>query len=381
MSENSKAELLIIGGGVIGLSIAYHCAEAGVDVVLLEKGEFGTATTSQTARAFRTYFPRKPYDTELAVRSFADFRSFAGKMGFDPGLEKLGLLTVLTGEKQAEELIADLPAHREAGGELEVLTAAQACELNPWLDPDTIEAAIWSPQTYRVKPEVLVRGYAEAADKLGARALSGVTVTELDASTGRVGTTSGEFTAEAIVIAAGPWSGDVAGLAGLDLPVWGQFAELLHTDPLIAEGRVETPFTFHPVSGLKTMGLGKSFLVGLERISKQHGMRDIWFQAAVDELPKWYPQLENPTLHSAWTGTLDVTPTRSALLGRGEGEHERLLFAAGFTGHGIAQAPAAGQLVRDVYLGREPAVDLTPYSLETVRAKAAENDGQTFVLR
>ncbi|WP_051865890.1 FAD-binding oxidoreductase [Streptomyces griseus] len=371
MSEQKNtAQLLIIGGGVIGTSIAYHCAKEGIDVLLLEKGTFGAATTSQTARAFRTYFPRKPHDSELAARSLADFKSFATAMGVDLGLANLGLLTVLTNPQQAAELEAELPDHREAGAELELLTAAQAVELNPWLDPDTIEAAIWNPQTYRIKPEVIVEGYAEGARKLGARLLSGITVTGLDAGSGVVSTSAGDFTADAVVIAAGPWSGDVAKMAGLDLPVWGQFAELLHTDPLVTEGDVhDSPFTFHPVSGLKTMGMGKSFLVGLERISKQDGMRDIWFQAAVDELPKWYPQLKDVKLHSAWTGSLDVTPTKSALIGKAGGEHERIFFAAGYTGHGLAQAPISGQIIRDLYLGRQPSVDLTPYSLATNLAR------------
>ncbi|EPD96970.1 NAD(P)/FAD-dependent oxidoreductase [Streptomyces albus] len=362
--RKNQTELLIIGGGVIGVSIAYHCAKAGIDVVLLEKEQFGTATTSQTARAFRTYFPKKVHDSELAALSLAEFRSFAEKMDTDLALAELGLLTVLTSPEQAAEIEALLPAHREVGVNLELLTADQACEYNPWLDPDTIEAAVWSPDSYRLKPEAMVKGYADAAEKLGARLLSGTTVTGLDARTGEVTTTRGDFTADAVVIAAGPWSGEVAKLTGMELPVWGQFAELLHTDP-ISESDTDTPFTFHPVSGLKTMGMGKSFLVGLERISKQKGMRDIWFKAAVDELPKWYPKLENVELHSAWTGTLDVTPTKSALIGRGEGEHERILFAAGFTGHGLAHAPITGRIIRDLYRGDRPGVDLSPFSVAT----------------
>jgi sarcosine oxidase, subunit beta len=362
--RKNQTDLLIIGGGVIGLSIAYHCAQANLDVVLVEKDQFGTATTSQTARAFRTYFPKKVHDSELAVLSLAEFRSFASAVGTNLGLADLGLLTVLTSPQDAAEVEQLLPAHREVGVELKLLNAAQACDYNPWLDPDTIEAAVWSPHAYRLKPEALVQGYANAARRHGARLLTETAVTGLDARTGQVTTTAGDFTAEAIVIAAGPWSGDVAKLTGLELPVWGQFAELLHTDPL-ADGDVDTPFTLHPVSGLKTMGLGQSFLVGLERISKQDGMRDIWFRATLDELPKWYPRLKNVGLHSAWTGTLDVTPTKSALIGRAGSEHERILFAAGYTGHGLAQAPITGQIIRDLCLGRQPSVDLTPYSLAT----------------
>ncbi|MFI8993286.1 NAD(P)/FAD-dependent oxidoreductase [Streptomyces sp. NPDC053542] len=362
--RKNSTELLIIGGGVIGVSIAYHCAKAGIDVLLLEKDQFGTATTSQTARAFRTYFPKKPHDTELAVRSLSEFHSFATTTGSDLELKHLGLLTVLTSTEQAAEIEALLPAHREVGADVQLLTPAQAVEYNPWLDPATMEAAVWSPECYRVKPEALVKGYADAAAKLGARLLTGTEVTGIDAGAGQVSTTAGEFTADAIVIAAGPWGGDVAKLAGMELPVWGQFAELLYTDP-ISDRDTDTPFTFHPVSGLKTMGRGRGFLVGLERISKQEGMRDIWFEAAVEELPKWYPEAKGAKLHSAWTGTLDVTPTKSALIGRGEGEHERILFAAGFTGHGLAHAPTAGRIVRDLHRGVKPEVDLTAFSLAT----------------
>ncbi|GGK74107.1 NAD(P)/FAD-dependent oxidoreductase [Mangrovihabitans endophyticus] len=370
MSDRNSAELVIIGGGVIGTSIAYYSAQAGIDVLLLEQGEFGAATTAQTARAFRTYFPRKPYDSELARRSLAEYRAFSAETGVDLGLADLGLLTIATSPQQAAELETDLPFHRAAGAELEQLTPAQAVERNPWLDADTVTAAFWNPHTYRVKPEAIVQGYVDGARKHGARVVGGVTVTGVDAETGVVGTTIGEFTGRTVAIAAGPASGAVGKLAGMDLPVWGQFAELLFTDPQVSDGDLHhLPFTFHPVSGLKTMGMGGQFLVGLERISKQEGMRDIWFQAAVEELPKWYPQLQNVRLRSAWTGTLDVTATKSAVIGRGEDGFERILFAAGFCGHGLAQAPLAGQIVRDLHLGKDPEIDLTPYSLATHRAR------------
>src|SRR5207302_5821813 len=182
-------------------------------------------------------------------------------------LSNLGFMVVLTEEEQLDGIEAELKAQRDVGVDLDLITAAQACERNPWLDPDGIKAAIWSPQSYLLKPEEIVRGYVEGAQKHGARLLTGTTVTGIDARTGQVTTTNGDFTAQAIVIAAGPWSGDVAAMAGLELPVWGQFSELLLTDPIVPEGDVTTPFTYHPVSGLKTKGMGSSFLVGLERIS------------------------------------------------------------------------------------------------------------------
>ncbi|MET9886694.1 FAD-binding oxidoreductase [Streptomyces sp. NPDC006430] len=362
MSDQKKtAELLIIGTGVIAMSVAYHCAEAGVDVVVLERDQLD-ATATQTAGAFRTYYPGRVYDSELVARSLADFRSFEAATGTDLGLTETGMLVVATDPDQAAELEAELPAQRDVGVRLELLTAAQAVERNPWLDPAGVEMALWCPQMIRLRADEVLRGYGEGAQKRGARVITGASVTGVDASTGRVSTTVGDFTAESIVIADGQDSGVIAELAGLKLPVWGQFAELFRTDP-VGDADVATPFTFHPAAGLKTMGMGPSFLVGLERFSTQPGMRDIWHEAAVEEVGHWYPRLRNATLHSAWTGTLDVTPSRSALIGRADGRHERIFFAAGFTGHELSQAPATGKIIRDLHLGRHPGVDITPFSL------------------
>ncbi|NXY95026.1 FAD-binding oxidoreductase [Streptomyces sp. BR123] len=359
--QKNTAELVVIGSGVIAASVAYHCAEAGVDVVLLERDQAG-ATATQTAGAFRTYFPGRVYDSELVVRSLADFRSFGSTLGIDLEVAETGMLVVATTPEQAAELEAELPAQRDAGVRLEQLTVGQAVERNPWLDPVGVEFALWCPQMIRLRADEVLRGYLEGARKHGARVVAGVTVTGLDASTGRVATSAGEFTAGAIVIADAQGSGEVAGLAGLELPVWGQFAELFRTDP-VGDEAITSPFTFHPGAGLKTMGMGRSFLVGLERFSTEPGMRDIWLREAADEVGRWYPRLRGATLHSAWTGTLDITPSRSGIVGRAAGAHERILFATGFTGHELSQAPATGKIVRDLHLGRHPGVDITPFSL------------------
>ncbi|MEU2393804.1 FAD-binding oxidoreductase [Streptomyces sp. NPDC007369] len=358
--QRNTAELVVIGSGVIAASIAYHCAEAGADVVLLERDQAGI-TATQTAGAFRTYFPGRVYDSELVVRSLADFRSFGTTLGADLEVAETGMLVVATTPEQAAELEAELPAQRGAGVQLELLTVAQAVERNPWLDPAGVEFAIWCPQMIRLRADEVLRGYVEGARKYGARVVTGVTVTGLDASTGRVATSAGDFTAAAVVIADAQGSGEVAALAGLELPVWGQFAELFRTVP-VGGGAIATPFTFHPGAGLKTMGMGPSFLVGLERFSTEPGMRDIWLREATDEVGRWYPRLRGVTLHSAWTGTLDITPSRAGIIGRADGPHERILFATGFTGHELSQAPAVGKIIRDLHLGRHPGVDITPFS-------------------
>lgn len=367
--RKSSTEMLIVGGGVVALSIAYHCAGAGIDVVLLDPESAESRDSPESAaprapRPVRTYQPGKVHNSELTVRSLADYRAFAPAGGTDLVLSDVGWLVVLTGREEAAALEREVAAQRAAGVELELLTAERATAYNPWLDPAGIEAAVWCPQSYLLDVDKVVRGYADGARAHGARLLAGRAVTGVDPASGRVTTARGAFEAGVVVLADGATSGSLAAAAGLDLPLWAQFGELFTTGPVLAEGEGElrTPFTVHPGSGLKTLGAGRSFMVGLERISRREGMRDVWFEEAVAEVAKRYPRLKDAGLHSAWSGSLDVTPARTALIGRAGGAHERIFLAAGYTGQDLGQAPATGRIIRDLYLGRSPGLDLAPFA-------------------
>ncbi|MFI5932098.1 NAD(P)/FAD-dependent oxidoreductase [Actinoplanes sp. NPDC051494] len=364
MPEHPRTtELLIIGAGVIGASIAYHAAEAGIGTVLLEPDAQATATATQTAGAFRTYFPGKVHDSELVARSLTGFREFAATTGVDLALTRTDMLVVAATPREAADLEAELPAQRAAGVQLELLTAEQVVARNRWLDPAGVEVGILCPQMIRLRADEVVRGYSEGALRHGARVLTGATVTGIDSGSGLVATTAGDITAETIVIAAGSGSGALAALAGLELPVWEQFAELFRTAEIGGAADVGAPFTFHPAAGLKAMGIGPAFLVGLERFSQLPSMREVWFKEAGAELAARYPRLRDVALHSAWTGSLEATASATALIGRAPGAHERILVAAGFTGHDLSQAPVTGQIIRDLHLGRDPGLDLTPFAL------------------
>jgi sarcosine oxidase subunit beta len=363
LGERRTSDLLVIGGGVIGVSIAYQCARAGIDVVLVEQNELGAGTTSRTARVVRDYFPKRVHDSSLAVHSLADYCRFATDTGVDPGLRATGFLVVLTDQEQVADFENELPQQREAGVEVELLTSTQASERNPWLDPGGFEAAIWSPRSFVCEPEKIVCGYAERARAYGARLLTGTMVTDLDAD-GQVVTTAGDFGAQAVVIAAGPYSGYVAALAGLRVPVTGKPSELLLTEPIEGTDHIESPFTYHPVSGLKTRRLGSSFLVGVEDVpDHDSNRRDAWLSATAAELSRRFPRLGTPVLRTAWRGTLDLTPTRTAFIGRASGTHEQLFIAAGYSGRGLCHAAVTGRIIRDLYLGRRPCVDISPYAV------------------
>ncbi|PSK67296.1 4-methylaminobutanoate oxidase (formaldehyde-forming) [Micromonospora sp. MH33] len=356
MSDQGSRRVLVIGGGVIGLSVAFHCAEAGFDVTVVERGELGAATTGQTARVVRAYFPGRVEDSRLAAASLDEYLRLDVVSGVAPDLAATGFMVAVTKEADVDRLEQELDAQRAVGVVANIITAAEAGRRNPWLDTNGLLAAIWSPQAFSCSPEAIVKGYATAARQRGARFLLRTAVTGIDLPAGRVDTTAGPLHTDFIVCAAGPWSGDVANLAGIGLPVAPRESELMITDPV--PDRTVIPFTLHLESALRVRRLQESFLIGLEGVPKQGSDRPKWHRAVATEFAARYPRLAGLGLRTAWTGTLDVANGRTAYIGA-EG---RFLYAAGFSGRGLCQAPAAGRIVRDLCLGAE-IPDLSRFSI------------------
>lgn len=360
MPEKSYSDILIIGGGVIGLSAAFHCAQAGIKVTLLERSDLGSGTSAQTARVIRGYFPRRVAESKLAVASLSEYRDFPADTGIDPELEQTGFLVVLTTASDVESIELELDAQRPVGVEAELITATQACQHNPYLDPADIMAAIWSPQAFSCNPQAIIRGYADAAQRHGAHILTGTEVIGVDAAHGRVATTDKDYVADAIVCAAGAWSGQIAAMTGFTLPVAPQPSELMTTSPIAMD--MTLPFTLHLSSALRVRRLGDALLIGLEGVPKDGDQRAQWHRAVRQEINKRYPPLRDVELRTAWKGSLDLAPQRSAFIGQGSGNHRRFVYAAGFSGRGLCQAPMAGQIVCDLCLGHQPNIDLGAFS-------------------
>jgi sarcosine oxidase, subunit beta len=349
MSE--RTEVLVIGGGVIGTSIASQLAEAGVSTVLLERGALGSGSSGTTAGVIRTYFPGSALNGRLAARSLTAYRAFAERTGTDLGLRRMGFLALFTEEDQVEDFRRTHADQRAAGVDVELVTAAEAARFNPLVDERTILAAAWSPDGYACEPAAIVRGYAAAAQQAGATIRTETTVTGMDPEW-LVHTPAGSIRADTVICACGPWAGTVAALAGVQLPVTTYPIELLLTDAP-AGGPRALPMTLHP-SGLRIRSWGDRILVGMGR-PDQGESKEAWRQRVSEQLGATYPDLAGHRLEHGWSGDLDVSPDRVAFIGRDPGR--RFLYAAGFSGQGLCQAPAAGEIVRDLVLGKQPWID------------------------
>ncbi|MEU2723675.1 NAD(P)/FAD-dependent oxidoreductase [Streptomyces smyrnaeus] len=352
----ARADALVIGGGVVGTSIACQLAESGVDTVLLERGTLGSGASGATAGVLRPYFPGDPHTGSLAVRSMAAYHAFAERTGTPLGLERVGFLVVFSDDRQVADFRRTQAAQQAAGVDVELVTASEAVRLNPLLSERAVLAAAWAPEAYVCDPAAIVRGYAAAAQEAGAVLCTDTPVTGLDPD-GQVHTPTGSILADTLVCAAGPWSRTVASMADIDLPVTTYPIELLLTDPSPsvrlrsragfpdAAPATTLPMTLHASSGLRIRAWMDRILVGMGRPDPDEPRR-AWLQRVSHQLSTVYPALDGIRLHRGWSGAFDGSPNGTAFIGRHPSRP--FFYAAGFSGQGLCQAPAAGEIVRDL---------------------------------
>src|SRR5215831_1476053 len=207
MTLPRTASVVIIGGGVVGCSIAYQLARRGQrDVLVVEGNAVGAGTTSKAAGGIRVQFT-----TETEIRFSLDairvFESFKEEFGVDPGYTKIGYLFLLGDERDRQGFEQRIAMQRRLGADVRLITPKDAQAMVPALRVDDLVGAVWGPQDGMAGPAEVTNAYARRARELGARIVEGVDVTGIDVATGRVRgvqTRDGAVTAPIVINAAGP---------------------------------------------------------------------------------------------------------------------------------------------------------------------------------
>jgi len=364
----SRASVVIIGGGVMGLSIAYHLARAGVtDVVLVEKGELGSGSTCKAAGGVRAQFS-DAVNVELGLRSLRTFETFQDTFGQDIDLHQVGYLFLLDDPGHVEAFEKNVALQNDLGVPSRLLEVAEAKVLSPLISTEGLLAAAYSPTDGHCTPESVVAGYARAARRAGARLVRACAVTGIASNGGvvtEVVTAAGAIATDTVICAAGAWSKEVGAMVGVDLPVEPLRRQILTTEPM-AGLDPRTPFTIDFSSSFYFHGEGPGLLLGMSDPHETPGFRltesDQWLPGLVDAIERRAPDLSDVGLGAGWAGLYEMTPDHNALVGEAE-DVTRFLYATGFSGHGFLMGPAIGEVMRDLYLGRTPVVDVSPLTV------------------
>jgi sarcosine oxidase subunit beta len=364
-----------VGGGVIGLSTAYHLARAGVrDVVLVEKDELGSGSTCKAAGGVRAQFS-DAVNVELGARSLRTFERFAAEFGQEIDLQQVGYLFLLDQPEQVAAFERNVAMQNGLGVPSRMIEVAEAKALSPLISTEGLLAAAYSPTDGHCTPESVVGGYARAARRAGARLLRSCAVTAIGSSGGtltEVVTDAGTIATDTVICAAGAWSRELGTMVGVDLPVDPLRRQILTTQPIPGLDP-HTPFTIDFSTSFYFHGEGRGLLLGMSDPNETTGFKldrsDAWLTGLGSVIQRRTPSLSDVGLASGWAGLYEMTPDHNALVGEAE-EVARFLYATGFSGHGFLMGPAIGEVMRDLYLGRSPVIDVS--SLSATRFDSAD---------
>jgi len=363
-----RAEVVVVGGGAIGTSIAFHLAEAGVDVCLLERDALSSGSTSRAAGGIRTQFS-DPLNIAIGLRGVDAFSRFAERPGGEIDFRQVGYLFLLDRPEDVDVFERSVSLQNELGAPSRIVGPEEAARLSPLASLDGVLAATFCPLDGHASPEAVTLGYAAAARTHGASVLTGVAAhgIEVDGAAVRaVSTGAGRVETGIVVCAAGVWSPALVRTAGFDLPVEPFWREVYTTAPV--DGLpASVPLTVDFTTGFYFHREGPGLLFGMADRDQPPGFDQptdpSWLERVSKVAARRAPALLELGVAHRWRGYYEVTPDHNGLVGEADGV-ERLLYATGFSGHGFMQAPAVGEIVRDLLLGREPFVDVSPLSVE-----------------
>lgn len=363
----AAANIVILGGGIMGTSIAFHLAEAGVkDIVLVERHALGSGSSAKPLGGVRATFS-DPGNITLGQRSLEAYERFGEKFKTDIGLRQVGYLFLCRNEAELLQVEDSTHVQNRLGGSSRMVSPYQAHLINPFINPQAIIAASYSPRDGFAQPSRVVHAYGEAARQLGVTLCEDTEVLDIDAAGGEVRavhTNRGSIRTSTVICAAGAWSTRLGGMAGVYLPIEPLRRQIGMT-PQGAKPLPTVPFTLDLSTTLYFHNYLNGMLLGISNQDQEPGFcREFdyqWLPAFNTAAEVVAPSLANRELEVGWAGLYENTPDHNAMIGSSD-TIAGFMYATGFSGHGFLQGPAVGELVRDMYLGRESFMDAARFS-------------------
>ncbi len=323
--------------------------------MLVERDVLASGSTSKSAGGIRAQFADE-LNIRIALRSLAEFEAMADEIAF----RRHGYLFLLDREEDVAEFRSALELQHALGVVSRELTPAEAQELVPQLSIDGVLAATFCPTDGYATPEAVVQWYARES---GATVMQGCAATGVDVRDGKIEavvTERGRIATGTVVCCAGVWSKEVGALAGVELPVEG-VARSMWFSPQDGGLPEKLPLT---------IDFGTGFYFHREGPGVAFGGRERALEDVAEVAARRLPALAELPVQSTWWGWYDVSPDWNALVGEADGR-TRFLYATGFSGHGFQQAPAVGEHLAELVVGREPTLDLSAFSVARFAAGAS----------
>ncbi|GAA0238440.1 NAD(P)/FAD-dependent oxidoreductase [Haladaptatus pallidirubidus] len=365
-------DVVVIGGGIVGLSSAYYLAQAGMNVTLCEKGSIGMESTARSAGGIRMQFSTD-INARLSLASREVWDNFTEEFGVDIAYRKSGYLFLARTEETATQFRENVAMQNSLGIESKYLSPSEAVDYCPGLCSNHFVGATYNARDGYADPNLAVQGYATKARELGVNIQTKTAVRDVltdESGVTGVETDAGKLNADYVVNAAGAWSANLATMAGVDLPIYPRRRQIAIVDPTqpIPEDHpltidLDTGSYFRPErDGAAIVGGhfdDEDANVAPDAYSDSMAIE--WAATAVEHAANYTAYFDGDSrIRRGWAGLYAVTPDHHPII---EETIPGFVTAAGFSGHGFQHAPATGKLVAELCVdGKSSLVDIDPLS-------------------
>ena len=369
------ANAVIIGGGVMGTSTAYHLAKKGYQhVVLVEKKQLASGSTGLSAGGIRLQFSSEA-NIRISMESLQVFERFAEEFEAEIDFRQHGYLFLATEPEDWAEFQANVVIQQRMGVPVRLLSPAEIGDMAPYLRADDLVGGTFCPRDGYADPYSVAMGFAKQARSLGVTILQETEALDIKLRKGKVQavlTDRGEIATPVVVNIAGPWAAQVGGMAGLELPVKPYRRQVFVTAPF-DELPSQIPMIIEFAPRFYFRREGASILMGMTDHDEPTSFNtnfDLEFLVKVAEKAAYRaPVLDRTEFMRGWGGLYAITPDDNPIIGPDIGGVMGFYCAVGFSGHGFMQSPAVGRILADLITEGQTSFDLSPFQLRRFEAE------------
>ena len=388
----TAADVVIVGGGCMGCSVAWHLAKRGItNVVLIEREpQLAAGSTGKNAGGVRHQFSHSA-NIEMSIESIAMIANFEAIVGTPIDFHQDGYLFLLSRAGDVAAFLKNVALQKKHGVDVQWLSPKEAAALAPGLDVTGVKGATYCPADGVADPNGVTMGFAKGAQAAGVEIVRETEVTGIRLEANRVvevRTSRGNVATPIVVNAAGPWAKSIGRLRGVDVPVEPERRHIFIASPPAGgswddpanAGKVprskllvidfETSFYFHREGGGLLFGMGDPD----ERPGFDITVRWDFLPKVIDVAMRRLPAIADAAVSHAWAGLYEMTPDHNPIIGQ-SGDVDGFFTIAGFSGHGFQHAPAAGRILADLISGRDPHFDLTPFAVDRFGQRLSHGEG------
>ena len=380
MNSVMTTDVLVVGAGIAGTTVALQLARAGAKVVVAERGAVCSGSSGLNAGGLRQQFSQGT-SIEAAKDTIAQMATFAEEFGINPGFRQAGYLFLHNGGRHEETLRRAVATQNQHGVDTRLIGKEQLAEIIPGVNTADLRGAAYGPTDGYLDPNSMVAGYAAGARRAGVTILQDSPITAIETAGDRVtGARAGgaAIACDVLVNATGAWARGIAGLYGATLPITPRRNQIFVIDQTPAPGR-HLPLTIDLTTGFYLHSEGEGLVSGLaeapEVADAPATLGVDWDElpTLVERLIRRLPSLAAAGVTHAWAGLIETTPDDNPVVGW---THLANVYTvAGFSGHGMCLAPGLAPHIATEIRGGTPSLPLDIYRLDRFESGGVEPEG------